>query len=175
MSLVIYGNGKIARVIYQFVKEKFDVACFTVDNEFIKEDVFEGLPLIPFEKLENIYPADSHNIIVAVGYVGMNNIRKEKFSQCLKKGYAPVNYIHPSVEIHSNSVIGQGNVILDHVTIQPETSIGDNNFIWSNSVIAHGCKIENDCWIASNGVMKNLLQKLLYHVLSLIDIWENMS
>ena len=35
-KLVIYGNGQIAKIAYQFLKKQFDVVGFTVDKEFIE-------------------------------------------------------------------------------------------------------------------------------------------
>lgn len=149
MKTIIYGNGKIAKIIYQFLKKEYTICCFTVDTEQIKDKKIEDLQVIPFDMIEKLFPPESHNMIIAVGYLEMNQIRRLKFNEVKDKGYKLINYIHPSVHIHENINIGEGNVLLDHVTINPEVIIGNNNFIWSNAVIAHGCEISNHCWIAS--------------------------
>ena len=38
---------------------------------------------------------------------------------------------------------------MDHVSVHPYVKIGNNNFFWSNSVVAHHSSIENNCWVAS--------------------------
>ena len=35
MKLIKYGNGKIAKVVYEYVKNKFDIICFTVRKPLI--------------------------------------------------------------------------------------------------------------------------------------------
>ena len=74
-KIIIYGNGRIARVVYQFIKKQYEVCAFTVDSDFIKTDQIEGLPLIGFENVSNTYPASQYKMIVAVGYIDMNAIR----------------------------------------------------------------------------------------------------
>ncbi|QLE78823.1 hypothetical protein FLM55_03330 [Francisella sp. Scap27] len=153
MKLVIYGNGKIAKVIYQFVKKKFDVVAFAVEKKYKNTDTIEGVPLIEFEDIQNQYGPDDHKMLIAVGYVQMNDIREKKYQEAKEKGYGFINYIHPSVEMHDNVEIGENNIILDHVTIQPYVKIGSSNLVWSNAVIAHGSVIEDTSWITSGVVI----------------------
>jgi sugar O-acyltransferase (sialic acid O-acetyltransferase NeuD family) len=152
-KLIIYGNGKIAKVIYQYAKKQFNVIGFTVDSKFKFADLFENKPLISFENIEDIYDSKDHFLIIAVGYIEMNNVRKKIFSEVKLKGYQVTNLIDPSVLIHDDVTIGDGNIILDNVSIQPGSKIGSNNFIWSNATIAHGCSINNDSWIASGATI----------------------
>ncbi|MCK9472187.1 hypothetical protein [Sulfurimonas sp.] len=152
-KIIIYGNGKIAKIIYQFIKKEYEVVAFTVENDYLKEDFIEGLPVVSFENIEKEYDTNKHKMIIAVGYVQMNNIREQKYLEAKKKGYEFINYIHPSVEMHDNIKIGKNNVILDHVTIQPYVNIGNSNFIWSNAVIAHGCALGDTNWITSGVVI----------------------
>lgn len=152
-KLVIYGNGRIAQIIYQFLKKQFDVVGFTVDKEFIETEDVEGLPLIAFEDLEKTFSPKDHKMLIAVGYVRMNEIRRQKYLEGKAKGYKFINYIHPSVEWHDNVRLGENNIILDYVSIQPYVDIGNSNFIWSNAVIAHGSRLMDTNWITSGVVV----------------------
>ena len=152
-NLVIYGNGKIAKIVFHFLKNDFNVVAFTVDESFISDSVIEGVPVVPFENIETKFSIENHKMIVAVGYVQMNHIRALKYQQAKEKGYSFANYIHPSVVLHDNVIVGENNVVMDHVAIQPYAKIGNGNIIWSNAVIAHGCTVENDNWIASGVVI----------------------
>ena len=103
----------------------------------------------PFETIEGDYDPESHAMLIAVGYIQMNAVRRQKYEEAKAKGYALANYVHPTVHLHDDSIMGEGNVILDQVSIQPGAQLGNNNFIWSNAVVAHGCVIEDDCWVTS--------------------------
>ncbi|XSZ47744.1 hypothetical protein ACP8HZ_05615 [Francisella noatunensis] len=103
--------------------------------------------LIEFEDIQNQCDPKEHKMLIAVGYVQMNNIRERKYQEAKKKGFSFINYIHPSVEIHENIEMGENNIVLDHVTIQPYVKIGSSNFVWSNAVIAHGSVIDDTNWM----------------------------
>jgi sugar O-acyltransferase (sialic acid O-acetyltransferase NeuD family) len=152
-KIIIYGNGKIAKIAYHFLKKQFDIVCFTVDKKFISEEHIEGLPLSPFENIEKKYDVKKFKMITAVGYLHMNSIREQKYNEAKKKGYSFINYIHPSVEMHENIKIGENNFVLDQVSIQPYVKIGNNNFIWSNATLAHGSIIQDSNWITSGVVI----------------------
>jgi sugar O-acyltransferase (sialic acid O-acetyltransferase NeuD family) len=153
MKLIIYGNGRIARIIHQFVKAQYEVVGFTVDSACLREQVVAGCPVLPFEDIEVIYPPCQFSMLVAVGYSQMNKVRQQKALDAKTKGYTLVNYIHPSVHIHDDLIIGENNVILDHVSLQPAVKIGNNNFLWSNAVVAHGCTVEDNCWVTSGATI----------------------
>ena len=152
-KILIYGNGKVAKILFQFLKKNFHVEAFTVDEKLIKQKYIEGLPLVGFEKIHKKFDTNDYKMIIAVGYSQMNCIREQKYKEAKFKGYSFINYIHPSVEIHEKVKIGKNNIILDHVAIQPYASIGNSNFLWSNSVIGHGSAIRDYNWIASGAVI----------------------
>ncbi|MFT6689665.1 MAG: acetyltransferase-like isoleucine patch superfamily enzyme [Colwellia sp.] len=84
--------------------------------------------------------------MIAVGYHQMNTQRQRIYNECKAKGYKLATYIHPSVTYFDSNKVGDGCVILDHVTIQPGASVGDNTFLWSNSLVAH-------CWVAAGATL----------------------
>lgn len=145
--LVVYGNGQMARMLLGFFRERFEVVGFTVDRSVIVEHSLESLPVIPFDEIQSVFPPENHRMIIAVGYLEMNDIRARKYEAATAMGYRFENYIHPSVAHHTNVSMGENNVILEHVAIHPDTSLGNSNFISSNTSIGHGCSIGNNCWV----------------------------
>ena len=139
----------MAGLLYQFARHEHSIETFTVDEQCIKDNCFEKISLVPFEGIEKIYSPDKYKMIIAIGYIQMNDIRQERYLQAKSLGYEFINYIHPSVYIHDNNLIGSNNIILDHVSIHPGTKIGNSNFISSNTNIGHGCYIADTCWINS--------------------------
>lgn len=148
-EIVIYGNGQMARMFYHFAKQVCRVSAFTVDRELIGSPSYAGVPVVPFDEVEEHYPPARHRMITAVGFVKMNRIRDERYQAAKSRGYAFANYIHPSVVLHDDVTFGENNVILDHVSLHPSTRIGNSNFICSNTTIGHGCRIGDNCWINS--------------------------
>lgn len=152
-NLIIYGNGVIAKTLYLYLKRAFNIKCFTVDRGQIREDSILGLPIFPFENIQETYSPSNNHMIIAVGYAEMNQLRRQRYIEATKKGYKIANYIHHTVEIPENVVLGEGNIVLEHCSLQPGVSLGNNNLIWSNVVLGHDSIVGNDCWIASSATM----------------------
>ncbi len=152
-DLIIFGTGKIAQVAYYFLRNKNNIAAFTVDRNIMADKTLFNIPIIPFDAIQDLYPPEQYKMFVSVGYQRMNKLREEKYNEAKQKGYDFVNYIHPSVEWHENIEMGENNMIMDQVSIQPFVKIGNNNFFWSNSVVAHMSCVEDNCWITSGATI----------------------
>lgn len=151
MKTIIYGNGAIARLLYSYARCSMDIAGFTVDDVCITDNAksFLGLPLVPFSQAETQFTPESHNMIIAVGFVEMNALRIRKYREARQKGYQFVSYVHESVLMHDNVVIEENCVILDHVSIHPGCRIGHSTFVSSNINIGHDCIVGEANWINS--------------------------
>lgn len=77
-DIVIFGNTDFGRLLAYYLKtdDSRKVVAYTVNRECIKEDSFCGLPVVPFEEVENIYPPDRYDILLAIGNSKMNEVRK---------------------------------------------------------------------------------------------------
>ena len=95
-KLIIYGAGKIARTIYEYIKEDYTVVCFAVDKEYGAAKALNGIPIVHFENIENCFDISTHLMLIAVGYLDMNEFREKKYKEGKAKGYKFINFIHPS-------------------------------------------------------------------------------
>lgn len=60
------------------------VEAFTVEKEYMTEQEILGIPVLPFEELENTFDKGKISILNTCGYHNMNDIRK-KYLKCVKK------------------------------------------------------------------------------------------
>ena len=136
-KIIIFGTGEFAQEIFLYLKKfsKFEVVAFTAHKEFIKDKMLFEKPIIPFEEIENHYSVHEASMLICVGFSKMNKKREKIFYEIKKKKYKLENFIHPS------------NYIWD------EFEIGENCIINSKSLIEHGVKIENNCHIATGGII----------------------
>ncbi len=139
----------MAKVVYSYAKRSMDVCGFTVDDSCIKQNDFCGLPLVPFSKVEYQFSPEIYKMIIAVGFIDMNELREKKYQEAKSKGYQFTSYIHESVLIHEDVFIDENCIILDYVSIHPGSRIGHGTFISSNTNIGHDCQIEHSNWINS--------------------------
>lgn len=164
-KLIIFGLGKIADVAFHHIvrDKEHQVAAFTCDAKWLPgKDKAEhrhfGLPVLPFEDIERLYPPDSFSMFVAIGYHDLNAVRAQKCIDAKAKGYTLISYVSPRADCGEWLTIGENCLILDGVGIQPGVKIGNNVSLWNNSLIGHHSTIEDDCWIAAGATIGGLVK-----------------
>ncbi|PTY04039.1 transferase [Verrucomicrobia bacterium LW23] len=152
--LILFGIGAAAEVAhYYFTHDSsYEIVCFTVDAEYIKEDTFCGLPVVPFVKIQELYPPHENSFFVAMGYNKLNTARKEKYNAARNLGYTLASYISSRANVMTDR-IGDNCFLLEDNTIQPFTIIGNNVTLWSGNHIGHHSIIEDHVFIASHVVV----------------------
>lgn len=148
-KIIILGNGSMAQVLFSYLKDEHEVCGFCVDKCCISTNEFLKLPLVAFEDVEKFYPPNEYKMINSIGYIEMNNLRKQRCEDAKQKGYELLSYIDKSVKIHNGVEIGENCIILEFVSIHPNTKIHDGTFILNNVSIGHDCNIEEYNWINS--------------------------
>lgn len=143
-KIVIFGNNDFARLMkyYIDIDDDREVVAFTVNQKYINEKTFCGLPVVAFENLEEHFPKSENDILIAIGNSKMNQVREKVFEECKKKGYKLANYIHSSCSVHSK-IEGEGNILLENCLIYPFAKIGNGNLMWDHVLISHDCVVGN--------------------------------
>jgi sugar O-acyltransferase (sialic acid O-acetyltransferase NeuD family) len=154
-KLVIFGAGDIARLASLYFTRDTDheVAAFTVDQQYLKEDSFRDLPLVAFEKVTELYPPSDYKMFVALSYAKMNRVRADKYRQAKSAGYELVSYVSSRCSFLTDSPVGENCFILEDNTIQPFVRIGNNVTLWSGNHIGHDAVIDDHCFLASHIVV----------------------
>lgn len=146
-KLIIYGIGSMASTYAMYLEQEFEIVAYTMINDLITSSEFNGKPLLPFEQIETLLPPADHRLIVAVGYLELNQLRANIAKQAHSKGYQLASYTSPSLLKHPSISIGTNTVVLDHTSIHYGAKIGNNVFISSNVQIGHDCEIADNVWI----------------------------
>ena len=150
-KIVIFGTGELAQRIFFYLKDsKDDVVAFSANKSNIDSNELFGLPVVPFENIEEKYPPKEFSMFIALAYSEMNKKRTRFFEQAKNKGYELYSFVHPSTKIWDEFEMGENCFILAENIIQPFVKIGDNVLIGSNNLISHNTVIENNCFLTSN-------------------------
>lgn len=154
-KVVVFGTEKLAELAHFYLTKDspYKVVAFTVNDEFIKEKQFIGLPVIPFEEIEKHYPPEKFNMFIAIGYRKLNTLRAEKYFEAKKKGYNLISYISSKAIHWGDTEIGDNCFILENQVIQPFVKIGNNVVLWSGNHFGHNVVIGDHCWLASHIVV----------------------
>lgn len=143
----------MAKMIYYYYNRDFPstVVAFTVDKKYITDDHFQGLPVVPFEEVENRYPTSEYEIFVAIGPSKMNDNRVKKVVEAREKGYTLAKYISPFAICGSE--VGENTFVGDMAIINPFVEIGENNMFWEHVFIGNDCVIGNNCFISPKTIV----------------------
>lgn len=154
-KVVIFGTGDIAQVVHYYLTHDsdYEVVAFTANKDFIKAKEVFGLPVIPFEQVENHYPPDKYRMFIAIAYSNVNKVRASKYHEAKNKGYKLISYINSKATHWGSIEIGDNCFIFENQTIQPFVKIGNDVIIWSGNHIGHHSVIKDHCFIASHVVI----------------------
>ncbi|MGH1403793.1 MAG: acetyltransferase [Alphaproteobacteria bacterium] len=158
--LIIFGTAEIASLAkFYFTHDSdYEVAAFTVDDEYVEADSFEGLPVIPFSEARQKYAPDEYDMHVALSYMKLNQLREAKYNQVKEAGYTLANYISSKASVWPDLKTGDNCFILEDQTIQPTVVIGNNVMLWSGNHIGHGSVIGDHTYFASHVVVSGHCQ-----------------
>lgn len=153
--LVLFGSAEIAELAKFYFENdsNYRVVAFTVDDDYVKDENFQGLPLIAFSEVAKRFPPADHAMHVALSYAKLNRIRQEKYQQAKAAGYRLASYVCSKSVTWPDLSIGDNCFILENQTIQPAVKIGNNVMVWSGNHLGHGSVIGDHTYIASHVVI----------------------
>ena len=154
-KIVIFGAGDIARLahFYFSTDSEHEVIAFTVDDTYRQADAFLDLPLVPFSRVQTLYPPASYDMFVALSYAKMNQIREARYLQSREMGYTLVSYVSSRCSFLTRHPHGDNCFILEDNTVQPFVRIGRNVTLWSGNHIGHDSTIGDHCFVSSHAVV----------------------
>lgn len=149
-KLVIIGNGETAELAYDYFTRDTDfvVVGFSVEKAYIGHKSLFGLPVVPFEHIEDYFYPHEHTAFVAISYTQLNRLRSRLYNETKKKGYPLCTYISPKANVGLNVEVGENCFILENVTLQKGVKIGDCVTIWTGSTVGHCSTVGDYCFLA---------------------------
>lgn len=153
-KVIIFGNGQNAALALDTLSRDspFQVVAFTVDRDYIQEDPWLGLPVVPFEDVESAYPPEGHGMLVAVSYRQVNRLRAEKYAQARAKGYSLISHVSTRAALPGQLRHGD-NCLIGPSIIGPYVDIGNNVVVASGCLIGHHTVIGDHCYLSPGAIV----------------------
>lgn len=153
-KIIIFGATDLAMLSHFYFAHDtpHEVCAFTVDRAYIKETTFCGLPVVPFETIEGLYPPSEYKMFVAIWFGRVNRNRAEKYLQVKQKGYELISYVSSKSSTWPALLIGDNCLVSEGSVISPFVKIGDNVIV-AGGVVGHDSVIGDHCFIASHAVV----------------------
>jgi sugar O-acyltransferase (sialic acid O-acetyltransferase NeuD family) len=154
-KIIIFGTGDIAQIAnYYFeIDSEHEVVAFTINQEYISDNSFEGKPVVPFEEILQRYPCEDFKMFIALSYSKLNRIREAKYYEAKQKGYELISYVSSKCSYMSQYACGDNCFIFEDNTIQPFVKIGNNVTLWSGNHIGHHSVLNDHIFISSHVVI----------------------
>ena len=155
-KVVVFGVQDFAQLANFYLQHdsEHEVAAFSVHESYLPESrSFEGLPVVPFESVEEIYSPREFSFFAPMSHRHMNRLRESVYDQIKEKGYSLISYISSHATVFANVKIGDNCFILEDNTIQPFVEIGNNVVLWSGNHIGHHSVIKNHVLFTSHVVL----------------------
>jgi sugar O-acyltransferase (sialic acid O-acetyltransferase NeuD family) len=154
-KLVLFGDSAFAEIAYEYFTHDsaYEVAAFTVTKDYLKAQTKFGLPVVPFEQVESLYPPATHEMHVALVYNSLNRVRIRFYHEAKAKGYQLANYVSSRAFVWQNVTMGDNVFIFEDNTVQPFVKLGSNLVLWSGNHIGHHSTLRSHSFISSHVVI----------------------
>jgi sugar O-acyltransferase (sialic acid O-acetyltransferase NeuD family) len=159
-SIVIVGVGETADIAYEYFTHDspHTVVAFAAEAQFIEENSFRGLPVVPLDDLAARYPPDGHRAFVAVSSTQLNQLRKRLYLATKAQGFSFVSYVSSRAFVWPNVTIGENAFVFEDNVLQHHVRIGNNVVLWSGNHIGHRTGIGDHCFVSSHVVISGFCE-----------------
>lgn len=153
-KIIIYGAGAYGKLFFCEAEHygAIDVVAFTVDEKYLRNEKELGMPVVPFEVVETIYPPEEYDMIVLCGYTVMRN-RPIMYHKAKDKGYKLINYISPKAMLETDIEMGDNNIIMANATVGYDCVLGNDNVIRQGVYIGHESTMQNHSIISTGCIL----------------------
>lgn len=153
-KLVIVGTSSSARHVLHFVQYHglFEVVGFAVNEQYYREDTFQGLPVYRLEHLREECPHREFKVFVAVMWNRLNADRRRLYEYCKGQGYAMANLVSPLAAVRG-TIQGDNCWVHDFVVVQNDTVVDSDTFIMAYSLIGANAHVGAHCFFAARSLL----------------------
>lgn len=176
-KVVVYGQAFLSKMLFYDARdnENFQIACFTVDAEYLENNILQQLPLplVSFQEIRQLYPPEEYDMLALFDESSRMRERGKMYLKAKEAGYRLRNYISARADITPEIVMGENNVIMgdthigfggtmgnnnlirQHVYLGHEFTVGSNNMIIAGCTIGGECRIKDNCFIGLGATIRN--------------------
>lgn len=175
IDVVIQGTGKLGQMVFHLLGQSNEhrVVAFSADQQYCTADQLLGVPLVPFDQIEERFPPERVGMLTVLGGLGGWSARKELYDRAVAKGYRHLNYVHPSAVVQGkqtwgdNNIVfpfamigfdgtmGSNNVLREKVYLGHDFVMGDHTFIGVGATIGGGVQMGSGCYVAMSSTITN--------------------
>ena len=154
--VIIFGNLASASTSKYYLEtdSPYQVLAFTVDELHLTASKYEGLNVIPFDKIHKEFPPNEVSFLFPAGYQhdnprNTNIFRRSRYELIKSLGYEFISYISSKAIVASNAQLGDNVLIYEGAIVQPFVQIGNNTIIRSGVNVGHHCTVGDHSFVSA--------------------------
>jgi sugar O-acyltransferase (sialic acid O-acetyltransferase NeuD family) len=153
--VILFGNQMSASLAWYCLTHDsaMRVAGFAVDAARLASSHYEGLPLVPFEQLEQYYSACDYRLMIPMGFNQVNGIRRARYENAKARGYTMASYVSNRASVWPDLEVGDNVLIYEHAIVQPFARVGSNCIIRSGAHVSHHCHVMDHVFVSAEVAM----------------------
>ncbi|MBU2494644.1 MAG: acetyltransferase [Bacteroidetes bacterium] len=147
-KIVVIGGGGHAKVIISILKKlnQYDIVGYTDPEN--KGEILGVSYLGNDDKLNSIFKDGVNNAVIGLGQIKSAGPRRKIADNCKNISFNLPAIVSLNAIINEDVSIGNGTVVMDGVTINSGSSIGECSIVNTNASIDHDCAIGDFTHIA---------------------------
>lgn len=151
-NLIIFGDTPFAERLFKYIsiEAKDKIIAFTQEKSFVSRKEIQGVPVVPFEELDEHFN-EEFEIIIGIGYTQMNQLKRKIYNKCKEKGYKVATYISSKALVYAD-MIGEGCFIAPGAVIGPDCRLGICNYLESSVILSHDTTLGDFNFLSTNAV-----------------------
>lgn len=155
IDVVIFGTAGLSSLAWYALAHdsEFRPVAFTVDADYLRDPIHEGLPVVSFDQLASQYAPEVTAMLVPLGYRRINGLRRTRYEQAKTLGYRFIRYVSSRAYTWPDLRLGENCLIYEGAIIQPYSSMGDNVIIRSGVHISHHCTVADHVFVAAGATL----------------------
>ena len=155
MDVVIFGTGRLASLAWFALGRdaQYRVVGFTADRAYVTDREKHGLPVVPFEDLEEFFPAGRTAMIAPLGFEITKGLAAARRASANERGYSSLSHVSPRAVISPDLAVGTNCIVFDGVVVEPFVSIGDDVVVRGGSFLSHDVSIGNGCFVGPRATL----------------------
>ena len=132
--IYLYGASGHSKVVIEILELQKKIISGLLDIDPAKKNVFH-YPV--FQKIPDNVSEKETKMIICIG----ENITRKKIAESVLANFETA--IHPSANVSSRSLIGEGSVIMASVSVNCDAMIGKHVILNTNCSVDHDCILED--------------------------------
>jgi sugar O-acyltransferase (sialic acid O-acetyltransferase NeuD family) len=154
LPLIIFGDRLMASLAWHCVTRDTQrkVVGFCVEASHRSRDMHEGLPVVAFEDLEEIFPPGAHELLIPSAAANSDGARRRLCEAARRKGYRLASYVSSQASVWTDAPLGEHCLVFERAVLQSFARLGRDVIVRSGANIGHHSVVGDHSFIATGVV-----------------------